>query len=109
MEDSQDMGLLFIFLPGAHTLMERNLSFTYHYQDDSCPVSVHVVPNPNTISDMELVLTTNTCIQALAKKHGLEQALTMVTDAACGKLINGSRFDTHWLNSEGNDDDQDKD
>ncbi len=88
--------------------MERNLSFCFQYDEDrslspydeDCPSSVHVVPNPHTMSKIELVLTANTCIQALTKKHGLEQALIMVTDAACGKLTNGSRFDTHWQNSE---------
>ena len=82
--------------------MERNLSFTFEYDgdDQSCPTSVQVTPNPNTVSDIDWVLVTNTCIQALRTKYGLEQALTMVTDAACGKLANGTRFDTHWLNPE---------
>ena len=87
--------------------MERNLSFCFQYDEDQqCPTSLHVVPNPNTASEIELVLVINTCIQALAKTHGLEQALTMVTDAACGKLLNGSRFDTHWVNSEDEGDDE---
>lgn len=82
--------------------MERNLTFQFQYDDDkdNCPASVHVTPNPNTVSEIELVLIANTCIQVLTQKHGLEQALTIVTDAACGKLTNGSKFDTHWVNSE---------
>lgn len=80
--------------------MGRTLSFRFEFKDgDNCPIAVHVVPNPHTISDVGLVLTANTCIQALSSKHGLEQALIMVTDAACGKLSNGTRFNTHWLNS----------
>lgn len=81
--------------------MERNLSFYFQYSnDEECPTSVDVVPNPSTVSEIELVLVTNTCIQALAKEHGLEQALTIVANAAYGKLPNGSRFDTIWTNSD---------
>lgn len=88
--------------------MERNLSFRFeysalaskpltgHFNDNDCPEAVHVTPNPNTVSDIELLLTASTCIQALATKHGLEQALTMVQNAVMGRLINGSRFDTVW-------------
>lgn len=85
--------------------MERTLSFNFEYEENdneqpyACPNVICVVPNPNTVSDAELVLTANTCVQALATKHGLEQALTMINDAAVGKLRNGSRFDTHWFNS----------
>lgn len=79
--------------------MERNLSFRFQYDDNdqTCPESLHVVPSPKTMSDTELVLTTTACIQALATKHGLEQALTMVNDAAYGRFANGTRFDTRWL------------
>jgi len=94
-----DMGLAdFPFFWGLPK-MERNLSFCFEYEteDHSCPNAVHVTPNPNTVSDIELVLTANTCIQALASKHGLEQALSMVQDAAMGKLLNGSRFDALWV------------
>lgn len=90
--------------------MKQNLSFYFQYNEDQqCPTSLYVVPNPNTVSEINLVLVINTCIQALAKTHGLEQALTMVTDAACGRLLNGSRFDTHWVNSGDGDEDEDED
>ena len=78
--------------------MERTLSFRFEYNDDyNCPEAVHVTPNPNTVDDIELLLTANTCIQALATKHGLEQALTMVENAVMGKLMNGARFDARWV------------
>lgn len=79
--------------------MERNLSFQFQYDDDdpTCPELLHVIPNPTMISDTELVLATTTCIQALATRHGLEQALTMVSDAVYGRLANGTQFDTRWL------------
>ena len=82
--------------------MERNLFLRFEYEtdDEQCPDSVRIDPDPTTMPDIELILTANACVQALAKTHGLEQALIMITDAVCGKLPNGSRFDTRWINSE---------
>ena len=80
--------------------MERNLSFCFQYEcddNDDCPDVVHVTPNPNTITDTELTLIANTCIQALASKHGLGQALAMVNDTVYGKLANGTQFNTKWV------------
>ena len=79
--------------------MERNLSFCFEYNDDdeSCPEVVHVTPDPGEVSDTELLLVANTCIHALAVRHGLEQALTIVNDAVYGKLANGVAFDTKWV------------
>lgn len=77
--------------------MERNLSFCFKYDQTSiCPHSVQVIPDPHGIPDYELVLTANTCIQALASKHGLERAIEMINDAAYGNLFDGTKFDTLW-------------
>jgi len=80
-------------------MKEQNLSFCFEYDknDDNCPNSVQVKPHPRTITDNELMLTASTCIQALASRYGLERAIEMVNDAACGKLCDGIKFDTRWL------------
>lgn len=78
--------------------MKRNLSFCFEYINNDCPHSVQVTPHPCTLTDHELVLTANTCIQALASKHGLEHAIDMINNAACGKLCDGTKFDTLWSN-----------
>lgn len=88
--------------------MERNLSICFQYDDNeefdqddnSCPKAVHITPDPITMSDVELVLVALSCIQTLGARNGLEQALTMVNDAAYGKLCNGTRFDTYWRTDE---------
>lgn len=78
-------------------MMERNLSFCFKYTHASiCPHSVQIIPDPHIVSDNELVLAASTCIQALASKHGLEQAIDMVNNAAYGKLCDGTKFDTRW-------------
>lgn len=85
--------------------MERNLSFQFAFADDeqNCPESVLVHPNPNHLEDSVLLLTASTCIRSLANRHSLEQALKMVENAAYGRLDNDgpdgksfTRFDMIW-------------
>lgn len=85
--------------------MKRCFSVEFSYNEDTTlPDEMKFVPHPDTATECELLLTTTTCIQTLAMKYGLEQALTMVQEAASGKL-DGFRFDTEWHELSDNDDD----
>ncbi len=101
-ESSQDMDVpkwngLFSLFCGVQDGTESNISLE---NDQDFPESIHIEPNPHTVPDTDLVLIARACIHTLSQKHGLEQALDIVHEAVYGRLANGARFDTQWVNSE---------
>lgn len=79
------------------SVMIRELTFTFHYEepDYTLPTAIGILPNPDSLHDNIILMMTATFTRVLSNRHGLEQALKMVEDAGYGK-IGDARLIMKW-------------